>query len=218
MTKSVLVVLVALVAMSLSTVNAEILANWNMDGLSRTGGDAVAAKPATVHEDVTCSDFTFSPSLKVTSWADALTVYVNELSDNVAGAIAKKSYFAFTITPNNGKRISYSSLFSRVSVNTGNLSAGATIKLVLLSSVDGFDADHVLASFEASHPADNATATESTGTFDLSGKESLQNVSNAVEFRIYAILSKGVGNRLGFGHIFYQDGQEDLIVQGTVSE
>lgn len=44
----------------------------------------------------------------------------------------------------------------------------------------------------------------------------LQNVVGPVEFRIYAVLASGVGNRMGYGHIFYQDGQADLRVMGTV--
>lgn len=218
MKKRLLIVCVAAMLTHVNVTVADVLMNWNLDGLNRASEAATKAAPSVVHDGVTVSDLTFSPTLKATSWSDALTVYANELAGNLSGALGKKSFFTFTVTPKEGKKVSFSSMFNRVSVNTGNLQTGATIKLVLLNSIDGFTTEKEVASFEASHPIDNANATETSGIFDLSGVESLQHVNGAVEFRVYAVLVNGVGNRLGYGHIFYEDGQDDLRVEGMVSE
>lgn len=218
MKKLLLIVCVAAMLMHVKVTKADVLVNWNLDGLNRASEAASKAAPYVVHDSVSVSDLTFSSTLKATSWSDALTVYANELVGNLTGALGKKTFFTFTVTPKDGNKVSYSSIFNRISVNTGNLKTGATIKLVLMSSADGFTAEKELASFEASHPVDNANATETTGIFDLSGVGSLQHVSGAVEFRMYAVLVNGVGNRLGYGHIFFEDGQDDLRVEGSISK
>ncbi len=198
------------------SVSAETLVNWNNDGLSRTGGAASKAAPKFVGPFVQSSDLTFGKSLQATAWPDSLTVYANQLKGDLKGAVDSDHYYSFTVTPKDGKTISYAGIFSRVAVNCGNLAAGASIKFVLLSSVTGFIDGNELASFTANHPTDNSGATTTTGTFDLSTVAALQNVGDPVEFRIYAVKADGVPNRMGIGHIFYQDGQDDLRVEGTV--
>ena len=211
--KSIAVVAVLIYA---GSVSAETLVNWNNDGLSRTGGVASKAAPKFVGPFVESSDLTFGKSLKATAWPDSLTVYANSLERDLAGAIAGDHYYTFTITPKDGKTVSYATIFNRVAVNCGNLAAGASIKFVLMSSVTGFIAGNELGSFVASHPADNSGATTTTDTFDVSGTAALQNVAGPVEFRIYAVTADGVPNRMGYGHIFYQEGQDDLRIEGTV--
>lgn len=199
-----------------------VLVSWNLDGLSRAGSAAELAQPTVVHSAVQSSDLTLGNYLIPTAWADSLTVYAKDLVDTLGFAIALEQYYTFSVTPKKGKKISYSGIFSRATINTGNLETGASIQFVLMSSITGFGpADQQasfkpLASFIVKHPAQNDKATTVTEMFDISGVEALQNVDESVEFRIYAVLVDGVGNRMGFGHIFYQDKKDDLRVMGTV--
>ena len=200
---------------------AEVLASWNLDGLGRDGTTPSKAEPSVAHPAVKVSALTCN-GLVPTVWHDALTVFAKNLAGDLQGAARMGHFYSFTITPKKGKKVSYSSIFNRVSVNTGNLESGAKVEFVLTSSatgfasVDGATPAKPLASFTVVHPPKNDKATEGTGTFDVSGVEALQNVGDPVEFRIYAVLADGVGNRMGYGHIFYQDKKDDLKVMGTV--
>lgn len=202
--------------------SAETLVKWNLDGLSRPDGVAAEmAKPTFVHSSIKSSDLTIAMFIP-TAWLDALTVYSDRLMRDLGSAIDVEHYYSFTVTPQKGKKISYESIFSRMSINTGDLSTGASIKFVLMSSATGFAPStpsaplKPLDSFTVTHPANNDKATTVKNTFELGSIKALQGINKPVEFRIYAILVDGVGNRMGIGHIFYQDGQDDLRVEGTV--
>lgn len=201
---------------------AEILVNWNLDGLSQGDMPAVKASPTKVNDAVESSNLTVGGTLGITTWLDSLAVYSRSLMGDLEGAVAMDHYYSFTLAPKKGEKISYSGIFNRFSVNAGNMETGASIKFVLMSSATGFAPASEgaplkpLASFIVSHPPNNDKATTKTGTFDLSGIEALQHVGVPVEFRIYTVLVDGVGDRMGYGHIFYKDGQDDLRVMGTV--
>lgn len=200
---------------------AEVLASWNLDGLGRDDTIPGKAEPSVTHPAVKVSALTCN-GLVPTVWHDSLAVFAKNLAGDLQGAARMGHCYSFTVAPKQGKKISYTSIFNRVSINTGNLETGAKIEFVLTSSATGFaSADGVmpakpLASFTVVHPAKNDKATEGTGTFDVSGIKALQSVGDPVEFRIYAVLVGGVGNRMGYGHIFYKDGRDDLRVSGTV--
>jgi hypothetical protein len=201
---------------------ADVLVSWNLDGLSRDGTTATLAKPTAVHAGVDSSDLTFSSTLEATAWSDSLTVYAKGLMGDLKDAVLMGHYYSFTVTPEKGRKVSYSGIFNRATINTGNMATGASVKFVLMSSATGFAPVDELApltpldAFVVVHPSENDKATSATKTFDVSAVEALQNVGEPVEFRIYAVLVDGVGNRMGFGHIFYQDKKDDLRVMGTV--
>lgn len=197
------------------------LVKWNMDGLNHAGTQDVESAPTWVHSSVKSSDLSFE-GFAPTVWQDALSVYANDLMTDLEGAIIRDHYYTFKVTPKRGKKISYSSIFNRLSINTGNLTTGASIKFVLMSSATGLPKAGKKApplpidSFLVVHPAENDKATIVEKTFDVSGVEALQGVKDPVEFRIYVVQAAGVGNRVGYGHIFYKDGRDDLRVSGTV--
>lgn len=213
---------VNMAAAQMGSTSPEVLVNWNLDGLSRAGSLAMQAAPTTVHPAVESSELSAGITLEPTAWHDALTVYAKDLMNDLRGAVIMDHYYSFTITPKKGKKISYSGIFSRATINTGNLETGASIKFVLMSSITGFLPEDEqasltpLASFVVKHPAQNAKATTVTETFDVSGVKALQDIGKSVEFRIYAVLVDGVGNRMGIGHIFFQDKKDDLRVMGIV--
>lgn len=200
----------------------EALVSWKLDGLSRAGNAASTAPSTQVHTGIESSVFSLGAGFEATAWHDALTVYAKDLMSDLSGAVIMEHYYSFTVTPKKGKEISYSSIFNRVAINTGNMEAGASIQFALMSSATGFapategDPLKELATFTVDHPAGNDKATTVMKTFDVSSVEELQNVGSPIEFRIYAVLVDGVGNRMGYGHIFYQDGQDDLRVMGTL--
>lgn len=94
---------------------------------------------------------------------------------SLAAAISGGDYLSFTITPAAGYVLNISS----VSFNSGVSSAVTNFNASLLSSATGFDAAGALHSYSF------ATTTPPAQSITLSGTAALQNVSEALEFRLY---------------------------------
>lgn len=94
---------------------------------------------------------------------------------SLAAAISGGDYLSFTITPAAGYALNISS----VSFNSGVSSAVTNFNASLLSSATGFNTASALHSYSF------ATTTPPTQSITLSGTIALQNVSGALEFRLY---------------------------------
>ncbi len=94
---------------------------------------------------------------------------------SLAAAISGGDYLSFTITPAAGYALNISS----VSFNSGVSSAVTNFNAALLSSTTGFNPAGVLHSYSF------ATTTPPTQSITLSGTAALQNVTGALEFRLY---------------------------------
>ena len=94
---------------------------------------------------------------------------------SLAAAISGGDYLSFTITPAAGYALNISS----VSFNSGVSSAVTNFNASLLSSATGFNPAGALHSYSF------ATTTPPTQSITLSGTAALQNVTGALEFRLY---------------------------------
>jgi len=94
---------------------------------------------------------------------------------SLAAAISGGDYLSFTITPAAGYALNISS----VSFNSGVSSAVTNFNVALLSSATDFSSAGVLHSYSF------ATTTPPTQSITLSGTAALQNVTGALEFRLY---------------------------------
>ena len=100
-------------------------------------------------------------------------------ADTQAGAVGASQYFSFTITPNTGVPLSLSTL----SFDYANYSTDGTYPtegFVVRSSVDNFAAN-TATGVTSSSTSDGAFATSTIGL----GAAAFQNLTTAVEFRIY---------------------------------
>lgn len=205
---------VALVAAT--AVRADVLALWQNDDVS--GSDTNATVDST-HADISASLLAFGAGLgPAAGWNTSLSSFAHTLTSSLSAAVAANDYFTFTLTPGAGKQVSYSSIYNLIAMNAGGSAPlDSAIEFTLMSSLTGFTASDGLASFIAVH--DDATgsgAQDNTHTYDVSGVSALQNVGSAVEFRLYTHTSSGTPNRMAIGHIFFNDGADDLRVDGTV--
>lgn len=94
---------------------------------------------------------------------------------SLVAAISGGDYLSFTITPAAGYALNISS----VSFNSGVSSAVTNFNAALLSSATGFSPVGALHSYSF------ATTTPPTQSITLSGTAALQNVTGALEFRLY---------------------------------
>jgi hypothetical protein len=146
-----------------------------------TGTNTSAANPytagQTVDPNITVTGIGRGPG---TLAANSIDSY-NANNWNNGGAIDLTDYFTFTLTPNAGKAINFVSF-----VFTLQRSNQGPVNIALRSSVDAFTANI----------GSPATSTGSTlNTISLSGA-SYQNITTAIEFRIYGWNSTNNGGAL----------------------
>lgn len=199
-----------LVAAGMS-VPADLLVSWENDGLTTE----LTTAADVVHPDLTSS--VLSQQVRTTSagWPDTLSAIQNDAAvTSLAAAITASDYFSFTITPDAGKSVNYSSLFLRYSIGANVRPAQS--QFTLLSSKTGFTAADGLASFLSFEMLGATASGFGTGTFDLSGVTGLQGVSEAVEFRIYVHSVQGSMTRVAIGQLYGTNGTDDLVLSGTV--
>ncbi len=189
---------------------AAVIANWENDNVTST--DLTTAAD-TVAAGVTSSVLTQNIG-STGAWTDALSGVQNGPTINsLATAITANDYFSFTITPDSGKKVSYSDLFLRYSV--GANTAPATTVFTLLSSKTGFTSADGLDTVTAALPS--GASIVGTDTFTL-GQALLQNVTTAVEFRIYAHnTGTNAMTRIAIGHLFATNGTDDLTLNGAIA-
>lgn len=217
MKKLVAVALMAVVAAL--TVRADTLALWENDNLytpeSSTPVDAVAA-------GVSAGDLSLGAGLVApgSTWENALDSYIYTNVTTLAEAISSTHYFGFTVTPDAGKQVNYSNLFTRVTLNDAGDGAGSSVQVVLMSSVTGFTAGDEIGSFVATHASGQSPGevTVNTHDFDISGIVDLQEQPSPIEFRLYIVPNGGSYSRVALGHIFYPNGTDDVRIDGIVED
>lgn len=122
---------------------------------------------------------------------------------SLAAAISGGDYLSFTITPAAGYALNISS----VSFNSGVSSAVTNFNASLLSSATGFNPAGTLHSYSF------ATTTPPTQSITLSGTAALQNVTGALEFRLYGWRDSAGTSTFRLRTL----SGNDLVVTGSVS-
>ena len=214
-------IMIAMVMVAASAVQAQ-LAIWENDNLITATNSTPVDFIAT---DMSAGVLKTGPGFAVPgfngvggeSWDNALDVY---LSDNtnvttLATAIAKNRYYSFTTTPIFGKQADYTNVAARVTLN--DTGTGASVRIVLMSSLTGFADGDEIGSFVASTPAGDIT-DNGLINMDISGVAELQDQPSEVEFRLYVVLNGGSYSRVALGHIFFADAAADVQVDGTTED
>jgi hypothetical protein len=210
-----LITTMAVALVAATAVRADTLAFWDNGGMPV---NQATAPVDVVHAGMSSTSLSAGAGLNTNpSWPDSLASYAHTLKGSLGEAITANHYFTFTLTPDAGKTVSYDNIFTRVSLNTGDTNVGATIEFFLLSDQTGFTASDSLDSFSATRSPGSSGAAYVPGTFDVSGVSGLQNLAVATEFRIYAVETAGVANRMGIGEAWGGNTHsDDLVVNGTV--
>lgn len=195
------------------------LAMWQFDSLPDKGTNAAVN---VVAEGVTAGNFAQSYRWfnDLANWPNSMWALISDLPEvtNLVSSITEDRYHTFTVKPDAGKMLDYKNIAARVTLNSA-ANAGTSATLVLMSSATGFSDGDEIGSFVAVHNiADGAATDNGLINMDISGVEALQNITEEVEFRLYAFINDGNANRIGFGHIFFTDGADDILVEGTIDD
>ncbi len=193
------------------------LAKWDLDDLAASQSTGVVDW---VNADMSSSDLIAQPGGFSTGigWPNAMGGYADwHLGGSLVWTLNNKpnNYFTITLEPGSGKQVSYDSLFARFAVNAGD--DGAYVQFHLLSDKTGFTTNNVLGTFTVEdNVAPNYNSTIYTHEFDLSEISELQDLTEPIEFRIYATATNG--NRMAIGHNHFENGSDDLVVKGSIEE
>ena len=208
------VAVVTIVLAAAGAVQADTLAVWNNDNIyTAVRSNAVHSTEA----DISAGSLELGTGLVAPgdTWENALDSYVYTNVTSLSDAISSTHYYSFTVAPNAGKQVDYSDVFTRVTLNDSQ-SAGASLRIVLMSSATGFtDGDEIGSFVATTQPGMVSTITNS---YDVSGVAALQNNPSEVEFRLYVIPNGGSYSRVALGHIFFVDNADDVRVEGIVED
>lgn len=189
-----------LLSCSVNSASAQQLASWEV-----TSVDAGATNPlnaTTLGDNIASAYLTLGSGVSASGTADTFGgTGFNQTS--LADAISAGDYISFSLTPDTGSTMRLSS----ISFNSGVGSAITNFHGSLLSSATGFTALNSLHNYSFS------TAGAPTQVVTLSGVSELQNVTSAIEFRLYGF--RGLDGTSTF-RIRNLSG-DDLIIQGTVT-
>jgi hypothetical protein len=164
--------LLACLTMTVGTTVFGQLAAWEISGANAATTNPQPA--SSLAAQVAGGSLTLGSGVSASNTTDFFSANgFNTIS--LAAAISGGDYLSFTITPAAGFALNISS----VSFNSGVSSAVTNFNAALLSSATGFDAAGALHSYSF------ATTTPPTQSITLSGTAALQNVSGALEFRLY---------------------------------
>jgi hypothetical protein len=148
------------------------LATWEMTGANAGVTNPMPAGSLAAH--VAGGSLTIGSGVTASSTSDFFSANGFNTT-SLSAAISGGDYLSFTITPAAGYALNISSL----SFNSGVSSAVTSFNASLLSSITGFNPAGSLHSYSF------ATTTPPTQSITLSLTAALQNVSGALEFRLY---------------------------------
>lgn len=190
--------------------SAAVLTVFSTADLDNTAN--TSDSPDAVAADISSGDLTLGPGLTgQTGWNQTLDAAGFFGNASLATAIANDDYATITITPDAGQEIDFSNFHVILGINVGTETGDNSI--ALLSSATGFTAADALDVYEPVTATGGALANTAFDT-NLAGVAALQNVTGAVEFRLYY---SQVGNRIGIGAPFSGAVQDDLRIDGTVT-
>jgi len=198
------------------------LAMWDNDNVTAQGARSNAVH--TVAAGMAASDLALSYRWynDLAPWPNSIWALCSDLPavTNLAQSIASNRYFSVTLEPEPGKQADYTRVSVRITLNAAwNANDDVSVKFVLMSNITGFNVGDEIGTFTATHILTSGNATDNGLIgMDISNVAALRDVAGPVEFRIYLILNDGNSNRWGIGHIFYEDAQDDVLVEGRIED
>lgn len=203
-----LLALCAVLGLSATSVRGDTIASWENNHLtgneeSTTSGEEGSAglydsrlveAPVLVRgPGATASEFHNSFGLR--------EAHGMSLSD----ALASECYLAWTVQAPAGMTLSFDELFLRLS------SQNADVEVALFSSATGgFDEGSEIATWTSATLVD-------TKTIELADQPALQDVADAIEFRLYFWGKPSKYSQVGIGQTYHPDATEDLRLTGRVN-
>ena len=178
------------------------LATWNFTGCN--GAATKTASTVATGIAATTTFITRGAGYSADSYGGNSFGGYNIDKTTLVDAISANDYLSFTITPSAGKKISISSIKFRPCSQT------QTRTFALFSSVTGFSAANVMGS---------GTALTNWGGIEISIPVSaINNVTSAVEFRIYMYGSTDMWTNASLGAYPAHSTTDDLVISGTTAD
>jgi hypothetical protein len=162
----------ALAVLTIASLARAQLATWEITGANASTTNPQAA--STLGSNIASASLTLGSGATAASATDTFGGS-GFTSTSLASAITAADYLSFTIAP----AASYNLSITSITLNSGVSTAVTNFHGELLSSATGFTASNSLYSYSF------ASAGAPTQSITLSGVSALQNVSGAIEFRLY---------------------------------
>jgi hypothetical protein len=176
------------------------LATWEVTGVNAGATNPFSAN--TLGGNVLSASLTLGSGVTTSSTADTFGGS-NFDQTSLSAAITGGDYISFIITPSAGYSISISS----ITFNSGVATAVTNFNGSLLSSVTGFTSSDSLLTYSFS------TTGAAAQSVSLSGITGLQNVTSAIEFRLYGFRDTTGTSTFRIRNLT----GSDLIINGSVS-
>lgn len=157
-----------------------IIAEYHFDtSEAATGSDA----------DVTASDLSLGGGITYQAGhspsGQNIFVRSSATDDTLSAAIAGDDYLSFTVTPEAGSRMNLSALVLNAGYTNSNGYTNKILTANLLTSIDGFSSSELVSSISTSDTSvRDGSANYQYWFIDLSD-ERFQNITTAIEFRVY---------------------------------
>lgn len=202
-----------------SEVCAAVIAGWDIQGIDVDDGVGIETNAPPYAFNATTSEVAHVESqlllgagVKPSTSSDqyGFKISSDDQTNSLAGAIAMDHYLEFSITVESGYALNLQALEM-----VGRATASACSNVVVMTSIDGFEAGQEVAS---AYPANTTGGfdTDSSGfggPIDLSAPK-YRNLTGTVVFRIY-----GWNSTSGSGPTYLRNlTEDDVIIRGTVSE
>lgn len=198
--KKVIIAMVMLTVAGL--VQADVIVSWNNDG--QAGNEAGPISADTTGANVDSGSLGRGAGATATSYTHGFAMR-NRIAATLADAITDGRYLSITVSAASGYSMDLEDLFLRLDAN--NLVNGCEISL--LSDQTGLTASDEIWSVT---PASVST----THTITLDTISELQGVTD-VEFRVYAWGGSNQYDAFSIGKGYFADGNDDVILNGTVT-
>lgn len=198
---------VAMIMGMVGGAQATLIALWENDGLQGTNAGPVSANSLGVN--VESAELGRGAGATPSTYNNTLAMR-NRTETSLANAIANDRYFYVEVEAADGYWFNFDSIFLRLEAN--NIANGAQV--ALFSNHTGFNAGDELWSIDL-YDGGDGPGQFSTHTVSLDGESDLQNVASA-EFRIYTWGGTGEWDAFAIGRGFQTNGDDDLVLNGTI--
>lgn len=200
-----------------ASASGEILAGWNPNGLAAPFPNPFVATTSAQHLQAT-------PSLSLGAGVPELAPLNNAWGGNrlnatsLTTARSSDQYLGFTIAPQAGYELSFTGIDLRVRL-ISRVFADYNVHLAWAYSIAGATDFTMIANSTVNISTQTGEYDGTNGQLiaplDLSGVSDLQNVTQSVEFRLYAWAESGEGD---FAFVIGRSrGDDDLVLNGTVA-
>jgi len=154
------------------------------------------------------------PGATAATYQDAFAMR-NANETTLANAISNNRYWTFTLTP--GDKANWMNITNITIRFSAQDATNYEVFFLLMSDQTGFTDGDELATWAVGDTGNVSGWLGQQRTVSLSSVSSLQQLTNSVEFRVYAYGQPSQFTQVGIGWIFKTDGAADLTVFGEMA-